>query len=82
MGVGGGGEGRPGTLNFVYQKWHDQIFGAANFILCHDGHFGLGEGGGGRVSLNGGGGRGGPREGDGGGGGGGLWGGPPPPKRP
>ena len=44
-----GGEGGRGfwTQNLVYQKWPDQIFPVANFVFSHDGHFGLGRGGGG-----------------------------------
>ena len=33
---------------FVYQKWPKKIFPTVNFIVSHDGHFGLGAGGGGR----------------------------------
>ena len=40
---GGGGSG---TQKFVYQKWPDQIFPMVNFVVSHDGHFGLGPGGG------------------------------------
>ena len=32
-----------GTQKFVYQKW---LFRFVNFVLYHDGHFGLGRGGG------------------------------------
>ena len=44
-----GGEGGRGfwTQNLVYQKWPDQIFPLVNFGFSHDGHFGLGRGGGG-----------------------------------
>ena len=42
-----GGAGGSGTQNFVYQKWPDQIFSIVNFVLSHDGHFGLKGGGGG-----------------------------------
>ena len=44
-----GGEGGRGfrTQNLVYQKWPDQIFPIVNFVFSHDGHFGLGRGGGG-----------------------------------
>ena len=37
-----------GTQKFVYQKWPGKIFPTANFIVSHDGHFGLGGRGGGR----------------------------------
>ena len=30
----------------MYQKWTDQVFPSVNFVLSHDGHFGLGGGGG------------------------------------
>ena len=40
--VGGGGGGQ----TFVYQKWPDRIFPIVNFAFSHDGHFGLGGGGG------------------------------------
>ena len=40
---GGGGSGTP---KFVYQKWPNQIFPIVNFVFSHDGHFGLGGGGG------------------------------------
>ena len=45
--------GGAGTQNFVHQKWSDQIFPILNFIVSHDGHFGLGEegAGGGGVPL-------------------------------
>ena len=39
---GGGGWGGDGTQKFVYQKWPNQIFPIVNFVLSHDGHFGLG----------------------------------------
>ena len=44
-----GGEGGRGfwTQNLVYQKWPDQIFPVVSFVFSHDGHFGLGRGGGG-----------------------------------
>ena len=38
--------GGSGTQNFVYQKWPDKIFLTVNFGFSHDGHFGLGAGGG------------------------------------
>ena len=31
----------------MYQKWPDQIFPIVNFVFSHNGHFGLGRGGGG-----------------------------------
>ena len=40
---GGGGRGS-GTQKFVYQKWPDKIFPIV--LFSHDGHFGLGGGGG------------------------------------
>ena len=41
----GGGVG-VGTQKFVYQKWPDQVSPTANFVVSHDGHFGLrGQGG-------------------------------------
>ena len=43
-GVGGVGSG---TQRFVYQKWPDQISPFVNFVFSHDGHLGLGGGGGG-----------------------------------
>ena len=42
-----GGGGGSGTQKFVYQKWPDQNFPIVNFRFSHDGHFGLGGGGGG-----------------------------------
>ena len=44
---GGGGGGGSGTQKCVYQKWPDRTFPTVNFAFSHDGHFGLGEGGGG-----------------------------------
>ena len=40
---GGGGSG---TQKCVYQKWPDQLFPIVNCVFPHDGHFGLGGGGG------------------------------------
>ena len=40
----GGEGGGPGIQQFVYQKWPDQILPMVNFVLSHDGHFGLGGG--------------------------------------
>ena len=50
-----GGKGGSGTKKFVYQKWPDEISPIVNFVLSHDGHFGLGGGGqgGGGSSLRG-----------------------------
>ena len=30
----------------MYQKWRNQIFPVVSFVFPHDGHFGLGRGGG------------------------------------
>ena len=38
-----------GAQKCVYQKWPDQIFPTVNFVFSHDGHFGLGGGGGGTI---------------------------------
>ena len=49
-----GGGGGSGTQRVVRQKWPNQIFPDANFVLSHDGHFGLeggGPGGGGGAGL-------------------------------
>ena len=43
--VCGGGRGF-GTQKSVYQKWPDQMFPICKFHFSHDGHFGLGVGGG------------------------------------
>ena len=43
---GGGGEGVLDPKLGV-PKWPDQIFPIVNFVFSHDGHFGLGRGGGG-----------------------------------
>ena len=36
-----------GTQKFAYQKWQNKIFPFVNFLVSHDGHFGLPPGGGG-----------------------------------
>ena len=46
-GVGGGGGS--GIQKVVHQKWPDQIFPAVNFVVSHDGNFGLGGARGSRV---------------------------------
>ena len=38
-----------GTQKYVHQKWPDQIIPMVNFVLSHDGDFGL-EGGGGGIT--------------------------------